>query len=364
MPRFTVLFSSLLAIVLASAPVGVAFGAGKAASQRATAAKKTVVAKKAPKLDAKAKRHAHMLEKKGVSAKANPQRIIGTIRASKGYHTRLDAVRQNDGESSVFTSPSSTAGLQLASSKALIVNQETGETIYAKSTNTPTPIASITKLMTAMVMLDMHLPMDELLTVSDADVDTLKNTTSRLKIGTTLTRKEMLQLALMSSENRAAFAIARTTAVGIPAFVAAMNRKALELGMTHTRFADPTGLNSENVSTAEDLVKMVKAAYQYDEIRADSTSHSRDVAVAGQRQSTEFRNTNILVRNGGWDIGLSKTGYISEAGRCLVMQAQIAQQPLIIVLLDSYGKYSRIGDAQRIRKWIESANEGNKRRMS
>jgi len=349
MPRFTRLLSYLFAFSLIAVP-----------AEAAHATQKAVVKKTAKH---RAKANIHVVAKKKVSTKANPQRIIKTIRSSKAYHTRLDAVRQNDADTSVFANPNSTVGLQLASSKALIVNQETGETLYAKSTNTPTPIASITKLMTAMVMLDMHLPMDELVTVSDADVDTLKNTTSRLKVGTTLTRKEMLQLALMSSENRAAFAVARTTAIGIPAFVAAMNRKAAELGMTHTRFADPTGLNSENVSTAEDLVKMVKAAYQYDEIRADSTSHSHDVPVAGVRQAVEFRNTNILVRNGEWDIGLSKTGYISEAGRCLVMQAQIASQPLIIVLLDSYGKYSRIGDAQRIRKWIQSVNENSKRRL-
>lgn len=351
MPRFTLLLSYLFAFSLVAVP-----------AEAVHAAQKTVV-KKTAKHKAKVKANIRAVGKKKVSTKANPQRIIKTIRSSKAYHTRLDAVRQNDADTSVFANPNSTVGLQLASSKALIVNQETGETLYAKSTNTPTPIASITKLMTAMVMLDMHLPMDELVTVSDADVDTLKNTTSRLRVGTTLTRKEMLQLALMSSENRAAFAVARTTAIGIPAFVAAMNRKAAELGMTHTHFADPTGLNSENVSTAEDLVKMVKAAYQYDEIRADSTSHSHDVPVAGVRQAVEFRNTNILVRNGEWDIGLSKTGYISEAGRCLVMQAQIASQPLIIVLLDSYGKYSRIGDAQRIRKWIQSVNENSKRRL-
>lgn len=363
MPRFTVFLSCLFAVALVAAPMEGAIGAEKSKTHRVTVAKKSLATKKSSRLRAKAKSKVRAGGKKAISANANPQRIIRTIRASKAYHTRLDAVRQNDGDSSVFVSPSSTAGLQLASSKALIVNQETGETIYAKSTNIPTPIASITKLMTAMVLLDMRLPMSEMLTVSEDDVDTLKNTTSRLKVGTTLTRQEMLRLALMSSENRAAFALARTSTLGVSAFVAAMNRKAVELGMTHTRFADPTGLNSENISTAEDLVKMVKAAYQYEDIRTDSTSLSRDVAVAGKRQSTEFRNTNILVRNGEWDIGLSKTGYISEAGRCLVMQAQIAQQPLIIVLLDSYGKYSRIGDAQRIRKWIESTNEGSKRRM-
>jgi D-alanyl-D-alanine endopeptidase (penicillin-binding protein 7) len=248
--------------------------------------------------------------------------------------------------------------LQLASTKALIVNQDTGETLYAKSTDTSTPIASVTKLMTAMVMLDMHLPMDEQVTVTDADVDTLKNTTSRLRVGSSLPRGDMLQLALMSSENRAASALAHSTPIGYSAFVAAMNRKAAELGMKQSHFADPTGLNSDNVSTAEDLVKMVKAAYQYPEIRKCSTSQSLDVPVYGLRRLVEFRNTNILIRKADdeWDIGLSKTGYISEAGRCLVMQAKIGEQPLIIVLLDSYGKSSRIADAQRIRKWIASAS--------
>lgn len=288
------------------------------------------------------------------SPATSPKRIISTIRASKAYHTRPAALRQNDAGDSIFAAPG--GELRLASSKALIVNQNTGETIYAKSTSTPTPIASVTKLMTAMVMLDQHLPMDDLISVGEGDVDILKGTSSRLRVGTTLSRQDMLQLALMSSENRAASALARTSPIGMTAFVAAMNRKAAELGMANSRFADPTGLNSENVSTAEDLVKMVKAAYQYPEIRAASTSSERQVPVAGYRHPLEFRNTNILVRNGNWDIGLSKTGYINEAGRCLVMQAQIADQPLIIVLLDSWGKHTRIGDAQRIRKWIESSN--------
>jgi D-alanyl-D-alanine endopeptidase (penicillin-binding protein 7) len=313
--------------------------------------------KKVQKQKVKARKKVKATSKKRIKTKANPQRIIRTIRSADDHQAQLNAV---DADSSVFSSTSA-SGLHLASSKALIVNQATGETLYAKSTNTPTPIASITKLMTAMVMLDMRLPMDDMLTVSKEDMDTLKGTTSRLRIGTTLSRHEMLQLALMSSENRAASVLARTSPVGMAAFIAAMNRKALELGMSNTRFTDPTGLNSENISTAEDLVKMVKAAYQYDAIRIDSTAQSQQVPVPGVNRLVEFKNTNLLVRNGTWDIGLSKTGYISEAGRCLVMQAQIAQQPLIIVLLDSYGKLSRIGDAQRIRKWIESSNATERR---
>lgn len=285
---------------------------------------------------------------------ANPKRIISTLRSSGSYRTRQVAFHPNSGDESVFVGPG--GELRLASSKALIINQTTGETLYAKSTNVPTPIASVTKLMTAMVMLDQQLPMDEVLTIGDGDVDMLKGTSSRLRVGTQLTRRDMLQLALMSSENRAASALARTSPIGLRAFVEAMNAKAAALGMTRSHFVDPTGLNSENVSTAEDLAKMVKAAYQYPEIRTVTTTPEYNVAVNGYRRPLEFHNTNILVRNGTWDIGLSKTGYINEAGRCLVMQAQIADQPLIIVLLDSWGKFTRIGDAQRIRKWMESSN--------
>jgi len=243
--------------------------------------------------------------------------------------------------------------LQLASSKALIVNQNTGEVIYAKNTNLPTPIASITKLMTAMVMLDAKLSLDDEIYVSDEDVDYLKGTGSRLSVGSKLSRSDMLQLALMASENRAASALAHNYPGGKYAFVKAMNDKAQELGLKNTHFADPTGLDSENVSTAEDLAKMVQAAYQYAEIRLASTSPSYDVYVEGREYPVGFVNTNGLVRAGEWQIGLSKTGFINEAGRCLVMQATIAGEPMIVVLLDSNGKLSRIGDANRIRKWME-----------
>jgi D-alanyl-D-alanine endopeptidase (penicillin-binding protein 7) len=243
--------------------------------------------------------------------------------------------------------------LQLRSSKALIINQETGETLYAKNTDTPTPIASVTKLMTAMVVLDAGLPMDEVISIDKEDIDTLKGTTSRLRVGTRLPRGEMLRLALMASENRAASALARHYPGGLKTFVQRMNQKAYELGMTKTRFVDPTGLNSGNVSTAEDLVKMVRAAYEYEQIRQESTAVSQEISLDGGRNRMQFINTNSLVRKGDWVIGLSKTGYISESGRCLVMQAEIGGQPLIIVLLDSVGKMTRIGDANRIRKWIE-----------
>ena len=289
---------------------------------------------------------------------ATSSKIISTLRANGKY--RMQAVNYSR-ERSVFKEDAATGGdLRLASSKALIINQNTGEVLYAKSTDQPTPIASVTKLMTAMVVLDAHQSPDELLTVSEAEVDTLKGTSSRLRVGTSLTRAELLQLALMSSENRAAAALGNAYPGGFGAFVLAMNAKAALLGMTRSHFVDGTGLNSENVSTAEDLAKMVKAAYQYPEIRQVTTTPSAEEAVPGVSRPVEFHNTNILVRNSDWQIGLSKTGYISEAGRCLVMQAQIADQPLIIVLLDSWGKFTRIGDAQRIRKWLESSNGARK----
>jgi len=243
--------------------------------------------------------------------------------------------------------------LRLASAKALVINQLTGEIVFAKNTDLTTPIASVTKLMTAMVMLDAHLAMDELLVISDEDVDYLKGTRSRLGVGSPLTRGELLQLALMASENRAAAALGRNYPGGIRAFVRAMNIKAQMLGMNASHFVDSSGLDSNNVSTAEDLAKMVNAAYQYPEIRQVSTMPSQAITLYGRSSALNFVNTNSLVRGSDWTIGLSKTGFINEAGRCLVMQAEISGQPMIIVLLDSEGKQSRIGDANRIRKWIE-----------
>jgi len=245
------------------------------------------------------------------------------------------------------------APLMLASSKALVINQNTSEVIFAKNTDSPTPIASVTKLMTAMVLLDANLNMDEPVSITDEDVDHLKGTSSRLVLGTQLTRKDLLNLALIASENRAASALASSYPGGRGKFILQMNQKAQALGMVNTHFSDSTGLDSSNVSTAEDLVKMVHAAYQYPEIRNSSTTASYEVYLPNKGYAT-FNNTNALVRrNGSWQIGLSKTGYISEAGRCLVMQAQLAGQPVIIVLLDSDGKLTRLGDANRVKKWVE-----------
>jgi len=207
--------------------------------------------------------------------------------------------------------------------------------------------------MTAMVVLDARLPLDQPIIIDRADANGAKRTPSRLKVGARLTRGDLLWVALMASENRAAAALARTYPGGTGACVAAMNRKALDLGMPHTRFADASGLSSENVSSAEDLSRMVRAACEYPAIRRFTTSPSHPVTLSDGRV-LEYNNSNGLVKNKSWIIGLSKTGYLDEAGRCLVMQAQIAARPVIIVLLDSWGKYTRLGDANRIRKWMEA----------
>ena len=240
--------------------------------------------------------------------------------------------------------------LDLKSSVALVMDQDTNEVLFSKNPEAVLPIASITKLMTATIVVEANQPLDEVLAITDDDVDTQKHSGSRLAVGTHLTRGEMLHLALMSSENRAAHALGRNYPGGLPAFVAAMNRKARELGMQDTRYVEPTGLSSANQSSAHDLALLVKAAHQHELIRELSTSQEYQVAV-GRRQ-LQFRTTNALVRSPSWDIGLQKTGYIAEAGRCMVMQAQLAGRKLIMVLLDSAGKYSRIGDAERIRKWL------------
>ena len=240
--------------------------------------------------------------------------------------------------------------LDLKSSVALVVDQDTDEVIFSKNPQAVLPIASITKLMTALVITEAHQPLDEVLTVTQDDVDTEKGSHSRLRVGTRLTRGEMMHLALMSSENRAAHALGRSYPGGLPAFVQAMNRKALDLGMTGTRYVDPTGLSSANQSSASDLALLVKAAYEYDLIRTLSTSPEHFVAV-GPRE-LRFRNSNSLVRSPDWSIGLQKTGYITEAGRCLVMQAELGGRKLIMVLLDSAGRYSRVADAERLRHWL------------
>jgi D-alanyl-D-alanine endopeptidase (penicillin-binding protein 7) len=245
------------------------------------------------------------------------------------------------------------APLNLGSSAALVLDEQSGEVLFGKNAASVLPIASITKLMTAVVVLDAKLDPNEPVTITNDDVDWLRGSHSKLAVGVTLTRDEMLRLALMASENRAAYALSRYYPGGRPAFVEAMNHKAQMLGMHGTRYADPTGLSSTNVSTAEDLGKLVRAAHEYAEIRQYSTMTNFSVTANGRPLA--FRNTNALVMSPDWEIGLSKTGFINEAGRCLVMQTKLAGRAVVIVLLDSWGRYTRTADAARIRKWMEVA---------
>ncbi|HEY6354216.1 MAG TPA: D-alanyl-D-alanine endopeptidase [Burkholderiaceae bacterium] len=290
------------------------------------------------------------------SAESNPAVMAKATVSSAGTATsprrkaRVSAERPSSAQK--LGLHGSEDALDLKSSAALVIDQDTDEVLFSKNAEAVLPIASITKLMTAIVVLDAAQPMEEPLKVSKVSLDTPKNNRSRLQVGATLTRGELMHLALMSSENRAAYSIGAAYPGGLPALVEAMNRKALELGMNDSHFVEPTGLSSDNRSSAQDLAFLVKAAYQHPVLREYSTATDASVAVG--RRTVQFRTTNSLVRNPSWEIGLQKTGYISEAGRCLVMQAQLAGRKLIMVLLDSTGRYSRVGDAERIRRWLDT----------
>jgi D-alanyl-D-alanine endopeptidase (penicillin-binding protein 7) len=245
------------------------------------------------------------------------------------------------------------AGPALKSGGVLVLDPATGHTLYAKNADEVTPIASITKLMTAMVVLDAKLPLEEPLQITTDDVDHVKNTRSRLPIGSHFRRDDLMRLALMASDNRAASVLGRNYPGGLEAFVAAMNVKAKKLGLGATQFVDSSGLAPDNVSSAQDLGQLVAAASKYELIREYSTTEAVNVTLPDSKRKLSFVNTNRLVRGSDWQIGLSKTGYISESGMCLVMQAMIANQPIVIVLLDSWGRLTRIGDANRIKRWLE-----------
>jgi serine-type D-Ala-D-Ala endopeptidase (penicillin-binding protein 7) len=278
-----------------------------------------------------------VVAKKKISTKASRSRVVHAAPARPSFGQMYGLHGADD-------------VLELKSSVALVLDQDTNEVLFSKNSQAVLPIASITKLMTALVVSEANQPLDEVLSISAEDIDTEKGSHSRLQVGTRLSREEMLHLALMASENRAANALGRHYPGGAAAFVAAMNRKAQALGMKDTHYVEPTGLSSRNQSSATDLAVLVREADKHPLIRQLSTSPEHQVAVGAR--NLHFRNTNGLVRSGEWEIGLQKTGYIAEAGRCLVMQAQLSGRKLIMVLLDSAGKYSRLGDAERIRKWL------------
>ena len=298
--------------------------AGKVVVVKVTAGKKVVSARKSARFAASVKRHPILYS----IVPAKPS--FGQIAGLHGAQDSLD----------------------LKSSVALVIDQDTREVLFSKNDHAVLPIASLTKLMTGVIVSGAKLPLDEMITVTQDDVDTEKHSSSRLGVGTTLTHGELLHLALMSSENRAAHALGRTYPGGLATFVSLMNAKAKMLGMHDTSYAEPTGLSSRNQSSAQDLATLVNAAHGDPMLRELTTSPGYQVAVGNR--TLQYNNTNRLVKNPDWDIGLQKTGYISEAGQCLVMQTKIAGRKLIMVFLDSAGKLSRLGDAERVRRWVES----------
>jgi D-alanyl-D-alanine endopeptidase (penicillin-binding protein 7) len=321
--------------------VALATPAAHAAQRKSVSEKKQqVTAKKrlATSVSAAPRKASAQAKSRAVAASVRaPARVAADSRPSFGQKAGLH--HQND-------------PLDLKSSVALVVDQETNEVLLSKNDHAVLPIASLTKLMTGLIVSQAGLSMDEPIAITEEDVDTEKGSRSRLAVGTTLSRREMLHLALMSSENRAANALGRTYPGGLKTFVALMNAKAQQLGMADTRYVEPTGLSSQNQSSARDLAVLVNVAHSDPVLREFSTSPGYEVAVG--HRTLQYNNTNLLVKNPSWDIGLQKTGYISEAGRCLVMQTQIAGRKLIMVFLDSAGKLSRIGDAVRVRNWVES----------
>lgn len=338
----TMLMACVLATGLALPAVSV-----EAATQKSTSAQKKVVSKKNYASKTAQKRSNRQVSRAGGQQRAESQAALRQQAALRNLPHRIGPVE-------IFQVADAHSSLLLQSHAAVVMDAETGKLLYSKNADRPRPIASITKLMTAMVVLDAHLPLDEFITIQDSDVDTLRHSSSRLPVGTTLSRGEAMLLALMSSENRAAAALARTYPGGTSAAVAAMNRKAHQLGMVSTQFVDGTGLHGENRASPSDLVQMVKASRNYPEIHYYSTS-TEHTLITDRGRPIEFRNTNALVRGGSWDIDVSKTGFLNEAGRCLVMQAKINAKPVVIVLMDSNGSVTRTGDANRVKQWLESA---------
>ncbi len=355
-------FAALFA--LQSGVVSAATNTSRTSAQASAAAKKTA-AKPAAKQKAAAKpasraaaqkaatkpaaRKAAAKKQAAVRSKAAPVRVALRKAAPAAVAVAPASLLANEPDEALAVDA---GGLPVLGSSAFYVfNQKTGEVLLERNGSAVLPIASITKLMTAMVVLDSGQSLSEPLVINEGDIDRLKGTGSRLSLGTTLTREDMLHLALMSSENRAASALARNYPGGEGAFVEAMNVKARLLGLWNTRFHDGTGLNPANVSSPRDLAKLVAASASYPLIREFSTSPERYVDINGR--TLRFGNTNSLVRSPEWAISVSKTGYISEAGRCLVMQTWLHQEPVVMVLMDSNGRYTRTADAKRVRKWLE-----------
>jgi D-alanyl-D-alanine endopeptidase (penicillin-binding protein 7) len=350
---------SLCALVLSTPPA--LAEKSSATSAKKTAAKKQAQRKAAPKGKAVVKRR---VASQAPSASLNAREKLVKKVVVAGAERKVVYQRQAFAPTVPAVPPVLTAGdlaglnatrdpLALHSNVALVMDQTNSQILFEKNSNIPLPIASLTKLMTALIVLESRQNMGDVLEVTADDIDREKNSSSRLRVGSRMTRENMLHIALMSSENRAASALGRNYPGGLPGFVAAMNAKAKALGMIDARYVDSTGLSRQNIASARDLAKLVVAAYQHPLIRQYSTSPSYEVDT-GRYHPLQYINSNRLVKNPDWEIGLQKTGYISEAGRCLVMQAQIERRPVVMVFLDSKGKESRLGDAGRIRKWLEA----------
>lgn len=304
--------------------------AASAKSAKSTKNQKTTKSKSAAK--------SKVVVKSKVAAKNKNKKKVARVAPRLSFGQRAGLHRASD-------------PLALKSNVAFVMNQDSKAVLLSKNEHAVLPIASITKLMTALLVAESDLPLNELITITSADVDRVKGSSSRLPVGTQLTRRQLLHLALMSSENRAAHALGRTWPGGLDAFVHEMNMRARLLGMTNTRFVEPTGLSSRNQSSARDLATLVNVAHDHPLVRTLSTSAGTQITVG--KRTLQYNNTNRLVKSDHWDIGLQKTGYISEAGRCLVMQAEVKGQRLIMVFLDSAGKNSRLGDAERVRQWVQ-----------
>lgn len=358
---FKLALAAVVAALFAIAPVqasGAGAGAGAGATEQAKKSTPKKAVKKKPKRKAvKAKR---TKRKEVASAGDTGQRMVRRVRTVNGkrvvtYHparTAAAAVAATVTAGDLAGLGKTSDPLSLRSNVAYVVDQNSAEVLFEKNADVALPIASITKLMTGMVVMDAKQDMDEVLRVTDADVDRLKYSSSRLPVGARMTRRELLHITLMSSENRAASALGRNYPGGKEAFVAAMNAKARELGMADTHYVDTSGLSSSNVSSARDLAKLVVAAHEDPVLREFSTTPKSTVQASGR--TMHYANTNYLVSLPDWNIGLQKTGFINEAGRCLVMQAMIHGRNVVMVFLDSKGKMSRTADAGRIRRWIES----------
>ena len=327
----------------AKAPAGKKTEVASESKKRGTASKRSVKGEQADKVVSGGRNVVASIRKRG-------GKTVVAVQRRSVVRVPEVAARQSFGQLAGLHGTED--ALDLKSSVALVIDQDTREVLFSKNDSVVLPIASLTKLMTGLLISEAHLPSDELITITQDDVDTEKGSRSRLTVGSTLPRGELLHLALMSSENRAAHALGRTYPGGLATFVSVMNAKAKMLGMKDTRYVEPTGLSSRNQSSAQDLALLVNAAYADATVRQLSTSPEDQVEVGNR--VLQYNTTNRLVKSPDWDIGLQKTGYISEAGQCLVMQARIAGRKLIMVFLDSAGKLGRIADAERVRRWVEA----------